>query len=119
MNSTYLRAACLLVAGTLWFGSQSRAQAQDANREAVRTVSDARDLVDRVAKRSGEFREEFEKAIEHSMMDGSKIEDRAKRRGQDLNESAKKLKTSSATRKIRTIRPYATRWIRRSPPPAT
>ena len=29
---------------------------------------------------------------EHSMMDGSKLEDRAKRRAADLNESAKKLR---------------------------
>ena len=92
MHSRWLRMACLAGAVGLWPGSQSVARAQDANRDAAVTISEARDVVDRLAKRSGEFREEFGKAVEHSMMDGSKLEDRAKRRAADLNESAKKLR---------------------------
>jgi len=92
MNSIFLRIAGLVAIAALWFGSQPQARAQDANRDTVVTLSEARDIVDRVAKRSGEFREEFEKAVEHSMLDGSKLEDTAKRRAADLHESAKKLK---------------------------
>jgi hypothetical protein len=92
MNSILLRVSCIAVAGVLWLGMQPQARAQDANRDAAVTLTQARDLVDRVAKRSGEFREEFEKAMNHSMENGTKFEDRAKRRAQDLNEAAKKLK---------------------------
>src|SRR5215467_14491587 len=91
MHSRWLRLACLAGAAGLWLSSQPVVRAQDANRDAAVTISEARDVVDRLAKRS-EFREEFDKAVEHSMMDGSKLEDRAKRRAADLNESAKKLR---------------------------
>jgi len=74
-------------------------RAQDANRDAALTVSEARDVVERLAKRTGEFREDFEKAVEHSMMDGGKIEDRAKKRMQDLNDSSKKLRDVFADKK--------------------
>jgi len=92
MTSTFVRTLGLVAASALWLGSQSQVRAQDANRDAVGTVSDARDIVDRLAKRSGEFREEFEKAVEHSMLNGGKTEDNAKKRSADLNESSKKLK---------------------------
>jgi hypothetical protein len=92
MNSTFLRTIGLLAVSALWLGSQPLARAQDANRDAALTISEARDIVDRLAKRTGEFRESFEKAVEHSMMNGTKIEDNAKRRSADLNEAAKKLK---------------------------
>ena len=92
MNSIFLRAVCLLAGGLLLFGSQPQAWAQDANRDTAATLSEARDIVDRLGKRTGEFREEFEKAVEHSLIDGSKLEDRAKKRAADLHESAKKLR---------------------------
>jgi len=92
MNSTFLRTIGLVAISALWFGTQPQARAQDANRDTALTISEARDIVDRLAKRTGEFREEFEKAVQHSMMNGTKIEDNAKKRSADLNESAKKLK---------------------------
>jgi len=92
MNSTFLRTIGLVAASALWIASQPQARAQDANRDAALTISEARDIVDRLAKRTGEFREQFEKAVQHSMMNGTKIEDNAKKRSADLNESAKKLK---------------------------
>ena len=73
----------------LWSGGL--ANAQDANRDVVVTRSDARAIVRSLPKRTDEFKEHFDKAIEHSLMDGSKLEDRAKHRADDLHDSAKKL----------------------------
>src|SRR5258708_201241 len=92
MNSTFLRAIGVIGAWVLFGCLQPVARAQDANRDAVVTLSEPRDIVDRLAKRSGEFREEFEKEVEHSILDGSKFEDIAKRRAADLHAAAKKLK---------------------------
>jgi hypothetical protein len=92
MYSTYLRAICALAAGLLLGISPTPARAQDANRDAALTVSQARDIVDRLDKRTGEFKEEFDKAVEHSLIDGSKLEDRAKKRADDLHDAAKKLR---------------------------
>ena len=91
MFSTYLRAACVSLA-TIWFvGSQISAQPQDANRDVIVTKTDVGDIVQRLAKRTGEFKEEFDRAIEHSMMDKTKLEERAKHRADDLHDSAKRL----------------------------
>jgi len=92
MTSMFIRTACLALAGAVWLASPTPARAQDANRDAALTVSQARDLVDSVDKRTGEFREQFEKALEHSMADGTKFEGRARDRGKDLQETAHKLK---------------------------
>ncbi len=67
------------------------AVAQDANRDVVVTKSDARGIVRSLAKRTGEFKEDFDKAVEHSMIDGTRLEDRAKHRADDLHDAAKKL----------------------------
>jgi len=66
--------------------------AQDANRDAVYAKTDVADIVDRVAKRSASFKEDFDKAISHSIPDSDKLEEKAKRRADDLNDSAKNLK---------------------------
>src|SRR5258708_6719982 len=92
MYSTYLRAICPLAAGLLFAISPTPARAQDANRDAALTVSQPRDIVERLAKRSGDFKEDFDKAVEHSLIDGSKLEDRAKKRADDLHDAAKKLR---------------------------
>jgi hypothetical protein len=92
MYSNFVRAAFLMAGAALWLGSQSPVRAQDANRDAALTLSEARDVVDRLARRTGEFREEFDKAVEHSMMDGTRMEDRSKKRASDLHEAAKKLR---------------------------
>jgi len=92
MYSTYLRAICALTAGLLLAISPTPGRAQDANRDAALTVSQTRDIVERLAKRSGDFKEDFDKAVEHSLIDGSKLEDRAKKRADDLHDAAKKLR---------------------------
>src|SRR5712691_11019113 len=91
MYSPYFRVAALLIAAPLFIGPQTRAVAQDANRDTVYTKSSVADLVQRVAKRSGDFKEEFDRALEQTM-DGSKLEDRAKHRADALHDSAKKLR---------------------------
>ena len=68
------------------------APAQDANRDAVYAKTDVADIVDRVEKRTGSFKEDFDKAIEHTIPDSAKMEDKSKRRADDLHDSAKKLK---------------------------
>jgi hypothetical protein len=57
----------------------------------VETRGDAREMVDRLARRTGGFKGDFDKAVDHSLMDGTRMEDRAKHRADDLNDAAKKL----------------------------
>ena len=91
MFSPYFRAAGLTVAAALFFVCPpTRAIAQDANRDTVYTKTDVGDLVQRVAKRSGDFKSAFNHAVEHTM-EGSKLEERAKHRADDLHDAAKKL----------------------------
>lgn len=91
MLSPYFRAAGLTLAAALFFVCQhTQAVAQDANRDTVYAKTDVGDLVQRVAKRSGEFKTAFDRAVSHTM-DGPKLEERAKHRADDLHDSAKKL----------------------------
>lgn len=87
----YVRSGVL--AGVLVLGgsSFSIARAQDANRDVVTTASDVGEVVDRVQKLTGEFKSSFDKAISHSMVDGTRLEANAKRRADDLHEAANKL----------------------------
>jgi hypothetical protein len=75
----------------LGLGFLPAAVAQDANRDVVVRKSDVREIVRGLSKRTGEFKEEFDKAVAHSLMDGSRLEDRAKHRADDLHDSAKRL----------------------------
>jgi len=86
------RGAPVLFAALCLAGAVPAANAQDANRDSVYTKTDVGDIVERVQRRTGTFKEDFDKAVEHSMLDGSKMEDRAKKRADDLHDSAKKLK---------------------------
>jgi hypothetical protein len=99
MSSTY-RAGYVILA-TIWsLGAQVATQAQDANRDVIVAKTDVSDIVQRLAKRTGEFlakrtgefKEEFDKAVEHSMMEGTKLEERAKHRSDDLHNSARRLR---------------------------
>jgi hypothetical protein len=86
MTNRLLSMACILSGGFAGL-----VHGQDANRDTVNTVTDAHTIVRKLADRTGEFKNDFDKAIEHSMMDGTKLEDRAKHRADDLHDSAKKL----------------------------
>jgi len=81
----------LCITGLLLAAAAVPGFAQDANRDAVPTVTDARTIVRKLAARTEEFKKDFDDAIEHSLVDGSKLEDRSKKRADDLHDSAKKL----------------------------
>ncbi|MBZ5581610.1 MAG: hypothetical protein LAQ30_05285 [Acidobacteriia bacterium] len=91
MHSNLLKAASVGLGAFLWAAAPPL-RAQDANRDVVISKTDVGSVIDRVAKRSGDFKEEFDKAVEHSLIDGTKLEGRAKQRADDLHDAAKKLK---------------------------
>lgn len=75
----------------LLIGALTTARAQDANRDVVVAPSDVGGVVDRVQKLSGEFKGSFDKAVSHSMVDGTRLETNAKHRADDLHDAANKL----------------------------
>ncbi|MGA2135120.1 MAG: hypothetical protein ABSH50_22775 [Bryobacteraceae bacterium] len=84
--SGFLTIGALLIGGTL-----TTVRAQDANRDVVVTPSDVGAVVDRVQKLTGEFKGEFDRAISHSMIDGTRLETNAKHRADDLHDAANHL----------------------------
>jgi hypothetical protein len=93
MTSTFIRAGGLVLGVAFcltWMIPP--APAQDANRDAVYAKTDVADIVNRVERRSGAFKEDFNKAVSHSILDSSKMEEKAKHRADDLHDAAKKLK---------------------------
>jgi len=87
----YVRNVVFTMGLMLAAGSFIAASAQDANREVVTAPSDVGAVVDRIQKLSGEFKSEFDKAISHSMVDGTRLEENAKHRADDLHDAANKL----------------------------
>jgi hypothetical protein len=92
MLTRYVGTGVLALGTFLSLAVQPAAIAQDANRAEVYGKTDVGDVVQRVARRSATFKEDFNKAVEHSLLDGTKLEDRAKHRADDLNDAAKKLR---------------------------
>ena len=84
---------CLYVAMSLAVtgATVSVVRAQDANRDVVIAPNDVGGIVDRVQKLSGEFKNSFDKAISHSMVDHTRMEANAKHRADDLHDAANKL----------------------------
>ena len=85
------RNLCLAAAALFIGGSFAAAHAQDANRDVVVAPSDVGGIVDRVQRLSGEFKNSFDKAISHSLVDGTRIESNAKHLADNLHDSANKL----------------------------
>jgi hypothetical protein len=83
--------ACLLAGALLLGGPLAPARAQDANRDVVTTRTDVGGIVDRLTRSSGQFKEGFDNAVSHSMIDGTRLEANAKHRADDLHAAAKKL----------------------------
>ena len=80
------------VLATLLFGAtQIPALAQDANRAVVIAPTDVGSVIDRVAKRSGDFKEEFDREIGRTA-DGKHMEERAKHRADEQHDAAKRLR---------------------------
>lgn len=86
MNSRLLSISCILLGAAIL-----PALAQDANRDTVNTTTDAKTIVRKLADRTAEFKSDFNQAVEHSIVDGTKLEDRAKHRADDLHDATKKL----------------------------
>jgi len=83
--------ACVAAGLLLLGGTPARVRAQDANRDVVVTPSDVGGVVDRVQKLTGQFKGEFDRAVSHSMMDGTRLEANAKHRADDLHDAANHL----------------------------
>jgi hypothetical protein len=82
----------VLTAGLLPFAwTPQPCAAQDANRDTIMTPTDVGSVVDRVERQSRAFKDEFNKAVSHSMIDGTNLEENAKHRADDLHNSAAKL----------------------------
>lgn len=74
------------------------------NREvAVYTRTDVRDLVQRMERHSDDFRKHFEKALDHSSLDGTDREDRLRRWTQDLEQMLDRLKDDDSHRQVRNM----------------
>ena len=65
--------------------------AQDANRDTIMAPTDVGSVVDRIQRQTGAFKDQFDKAVSHSMIDGTQVETNAKRRADDLHDAANKL----------------------------
>jgi hypothetical protein len=82
---------CFAAGAVLLRGPFTPLSAQDANRAIVETRSDVSAMVERLAKKSGDFKDAFDDAVSHSMIDGSRIEVNARHRADDLNDAANRL----------------------------
>jgi len=91
MLSSSLQCLCLVAAALLSSGALAPVSAQDANRDVVVTSSDIGAVVDRLARGSAEFKDEFDRAVSHSTIDGTRLEANAKHRADDLHDAAKRL----------------------------
>jgi hypothetical protein len=93
MSLTFIRGGWLVLGAALCLvGTTPPSRAQDANRDAVYAKTDVADVVNRVSRRAGPFKDDFDRAVTHSIPDSSKMEGKAKHRADDLHDAAKKLK---------------------------
>lgn len=90
MKSVFIPASAAAL-GVLMFAAPYAARAQDANRDTVMTQTDVGSVVDRLASKTHAFRDEFDHAVDRTMIDGTRIEDNARRRADDLHNAAAKL----------------------------
>ena len=91
MSLSYSRYLCLVAGVMLLAVGLTPVRGQDANRDVVTTHSDVGSIVDRIQKSSGVFKDGFDKAVEHSMIDGTRLEANAKHRADDLHDAANRL----------------------------
>src|SRR5438445_5108069 len=81
----------LALGALLFIGSPAAIQAQQSDREVVVTRSDLGGIVKSLAGRTGDFKDQFDREVEHTM-DNKHVEERAKHRADDLHDAAKHLK---------------------------
>src|ERR1043166_4184501 len=101
MFTNFIRTA-FLVGGAMLLAPGRPIFAQDANRDSGVRVVDMQVIVHRLASHTGNFKSSFDHEIEKSMLDGTKIEDRLKRRADDLHDFASKLKDEFHDKKDKT-----------------
>jgi len=82
---------CFAAGAVLLRGPFAPLSAQDANRPIVEIPSDVSALVERLAIRSGDFKDAFDEAVSHSVIDNTPIGVEAKHRADDLHDAAKRL----------------------------
>jgi hypothetical protein len=109
MKFTFIRTAVLTVSLVPFVAVPRPCAAQDANRDTVMSPTGVGTVVDRVEKQSRAFRDEFDRAVSHSMIDGTRIEENAKRRPTICTIHRLNWATFSTIRKTKTTRPCANR----------
>jgi len=91
MKFQIIRTAVLSVSLLPLAGLPLPCAAQDANRDTIMAPTDVGSVVDRVQKQTITFKDEFDHAVSHSMIDGTQLEENAKHRADDLHDAAAKL----------------------------
>lgn len=91
MRFTWIRTMVLSASLLPLASLPPRCAAQDANRDTIMAPTDVGSVVDRVERQSRAFKDEFDRAVSHSMDDGTQIEENAKHRADDLHGAAAKL----------------------------
>ncbi len=82
---------CFAACAVLLRGPFTPLSAQDAKPAIVETHSDVSALLERLALRSGDFKEAFDAAVSHHAIDDTRIEVMANHRADDLHDAAKQL----------------------------
>lgn len=82
---------CFAAGAVLLRGPFTPLPAQDGNRAIVETRSEISAVVERLARRSGDFKDAFDVAISHSLIDGNRLEVNATHRADDLHDAAERL----------------------------
>jgi hypothetical protein len=91
MKCQIIRTAVLTVSLLPLAGLPRPCAAQDNNRDTIMAPTDVGTVVDRIQKQTIVFKDEFDRAVSHSMIDGTRIEENAKHRADDLHGAAAKL----------------------------
>ena len=82
---------CFAAGAVLLRGPFTPLFAQDAKPAVVETRSDVSALVERLAIRSGDFKEAFDAALSQNVIDGARIELMASHRADDLHDATRQL----------------------------
>jgi hypothetical protein len=82
---------CFAAGAVLLRGPFTPLHAQDANHAIMEARSEVSALVERLATRSGDFKEAFDNAVIYSTIDSTRIEFNALHRADDLHDAAKRL----------------------------
>jgi hypothetical protein len=82
---------CFAAGAVLLRGPYTPLRAQDVNRPIVETRGEVSAVVERLARRAGDFKDSFDSAVSHGMIDGTLIEVNARHWADDLHDAAERL----------------------------